>query len=263
MSAPSVFFGLTPLIQEEYETKLGALRDLVTGASATTFANLEAAGSASLPITRGVIEALGSSPEGAEAQKILRAAESKVEDPNLLLQAYEDALDRAYFENLLETIPPNNQENTRFLTFVKKEVDAKNIQTLLRLVRRRDEETAMMGHLILNGYEFGTADLRRLSEASTLEELVERLKEFRLYNDLKTELDALAEGGSLADVQVALTRSLADFAQRFAYSNPLSVLPIINYFMRKNLEVRNLRAIARGKQAGLSEEEIERLLVVI
>ena len=50
--------GLTPLIQEEYETKLEALQELVSGTRNTTFENLHAAGSTSLPITRGVIEAL-------------------------------------------------------------------------------------------------------------------------------------------------------------------------------------------------------------
>lgn len=37
--------GLTPLIQEEYETKLKALQELVSGAKPTTAANLDAAGS--------------------------------------------------------------------------------------------------------------------------------------------------------------------------------------------------------------------------
>ena len=55
--------GLTPLIQEEYETKLEALRDLLTGTNPTTVANLDAAGSSSLPITRGVIEALREEPD--------------------------------------------------------------------------------------------------------------------------------------------------------------------------------------------------------
>lgn len=50
--------GLTPLIQEEYETKLTALQGLVTGAQPTSVENLEAAGSNAMPITRGVIEAL-------------------------------------------------------------------------------------------------------------------------------------------------------------------------------------------------------------
>jgi integrating conjugative element protein (TIGR03755 family) len=55
--------GLTPLIQEEYDTKLQALRDLITGSRNTTADNLNAAGSTSLPITRGVIEALRDEPD--------------------------------------------------------------------------------------------------------------------------------------------------------------------------------------------------------
>lgn len=50
--------GLTPLIQEEYETKLKHIQDLVTGNKPTSFENLQAAGTNALPITRGVIEAL-------------------------------------------------------------------------------------------------------------------------------------------------------------------------------------------------------------
>jgi integrating conjugative element protein (TIGR03755 family) len=55
--------GLTPVIQEEYEAKLKALQELVSGAKPTTIANLQAAGSAALPITRGVIEALRDEPD--------------------------------------------------------------------------------------------------------------------------------------------------------------------------------------------------------
>jgi len=55
--------GLTPMIQEEYVIKVKALQALVSGAKPTTLANLEEAGSASLPITRGVIEALRDEPD--------------------------------------------------------------------------------------------------------------------------------------------------------------------------------------------------------
>jgi integrating conjugative element protein (TIGR03755 family) len=80
--------GLTPLIQEEYETKLEALRNLVAGTSATTFANLEAAGSASLPITRGVIEALRDEPDQDILARRLASevALSSVMEKALLLQ---------------------------------------------------------------------------------------------------------------------------------------------------------------------------------
>lgn len=55
--------GLTPLIQEEYETKLAHLQELIAGNRPLSFENLLAAGSASLPITRGVIEALRDEPD--------------------------------------------------------------------------------------------------------------------------------------------------------------------------------------------------------
>ncbi|WP_458861019.1 integrating conjugative element protein [Pectobacterium brasiliense] len=55
--------GLTPVIQDEYDTKLEALQELISGTRNTTFENLREAGSASLPITRSVIEALRDEPD--------------------------------------------------------------------------------------------------------------------------------------------------------------------------------------------------------
>ena len=80
--------GLTPVIQEEYETKLQALQELVTGARPTTLANLDAAGNSSLPITRGVIEALRDEPDQDVLGRRLasEAALSSVLEKALLLQ---------------------------------------------------------------------------------------------------------------------------------------------------------------------------------
>jgi integrating conjugative element protein (TIGR03755 family) len=80
--------GLTPVIQEEYETKLQVLQELVTGARSTTPTNLDAAGSNSLPITRGVIEALRDEPDQDVLGKRLasEAALSSVLEKALLLQ---------------------------------------------------------------------------------------------------------------------------------------------------------------------------------
>ncbi len=50
--------GLTPLIQETYDTKLKALQELLSGSKTLSLENLNAASSNSLPITRGVIAAL-------------------------------------------------------------------------------------------------------------------------------------------------------------------------------------------------------------
>ncbi|MFJ5299189.1 integrating conjugative element protein [Pseudomonas sp. NPDC088368] len=50
--------GLTPLIQESYDSKLKALNDMLSGSKPATAENLALASSDSLPVTRGVVEAL-------------------------------------------------------------------------------------------------------------------------------------------------------------------------------------------------------------
>lgn len=80
--------GLTPLIQAEYDTKLKALQDLISGTSATTPDNLQAAGSDALPITRGVVEALRDEPDQTVLTQRLASevALSSVLEKALLLQ---------------------------------------------------------------------------------------------------------------------------------------------------------------------------------
>lgn len=55
--------GLTPLIHEEYEAKLEALHELISGSKPPSTENLNLAGSNSMPITRGVITALRDEPD--------------------------------------------------------------------------------------------------------------------------------------------------------------------------------------------------------
>jgi integrating conjugative element protein (TIGR03755 family) len=62
-SSATAGVGLTPLIQEEYEEKLELLQELISGAKLPNSENLSAAGSSSMPITRGVITALRDEPD--------------------------------------------------------------------------------------------------------------------------------------------------------------------------------------------------------
>src|SRR5258708_7556357 len=85
-STPGV--GLSPIIQQEYTTRLQAIQDLVTGNNPTTPTNLAAAGSDALPITRAVIEALRDEPDQDLLGKRLASevALSSVLEKALLLQ---------------------------------------------------------------------------------------------------------------------------------------------------------------------------------
>ncbi len=80
--------GLTPLIQEEYDIKIKALQGLLGGTKTLTAANLDAASSNSLPVTRAVIEALRDEQDQDVLGKRLASevALSSVMEKALLLQ---------------------------------------------------------------------------------------------------------------------------------------------------------------------------------
>jgi integrating conjugative element protein (TIGR03755 family) len=80
--------GLTPLIQEEYDTKIKALQGLLSGSKAMNATNLDAASSNSLPVTRAVIEALRDEQDQDVLGKRLASevALSSVMEKALLLQ---------------------------------------------------------------------------------------------------------------------------------------------------------------------------------
>ena len=153
--------GLTPVIQEEYETKLQVLQELVTGTRPTTPANFDAAGSSSLPITRGVIEALRDEPDQDVLGKRLasEAALSSVLEKALLLQ-------RTLFTGKKE---PNVAANELAVRAVDQENSAleqeiNNLKTELELRRTLAGNSAMA---IIQRHSTRAAGSRGIFEGDT------------------------------------------------------------------------------------------------
>jgi integrating conjugative element protein (TIGR03755 family) len=162
--------GLTPLIQEQYETKLEALRNLVTGTSATTFANLEAAGSASLPITRGVIEALRDEPD----QDILaRRLASEVALSSVLEKAL--LLQRTLLTGRKEPNVAANQLAQQAVThesgLLEREID--NLKTELELRRELANNSPMV---IIQRHGVRAAGSRGIYEGDPIRDRLDRLQ---------------------------------------------------------------------------------------
>lgn len=85
-STPGV--GLTPMVQEEFDARWGPMQELVDGSREPTFENLQAVGSGSLPVTRGVVEALRDEPDKDILSRRLasEAALARTLEKALLLQ---------------------------------------------------------------------------------------------------------------------------------------------------------------------------------
>jgi integrating conjugative element protein (TIGR03755 family) len=162
--------GLTPLIQDEYETKLDTLRELINGSRTTTFENLREAGSTSLPITRGVIEALRDEPD----QDILaRRLASEVALASVLEKAL--LLQRTLLTGKKE---PNVAANSLAVDAVNHESDTldqeiRNLKTELELRRELANNSPMA---IIQRHGTRAAGSRGVFEGDPVPDRLDRLQ---------------------------------------------------------------------------------------
>lgn len=173
------------------------------------------------------------------------------------LAAYEDLLDRVYYEHLLEAVPSTPEPSRLFHNFVRMEVDVVNIKTLLRV--RGIEEGLERQIFIHGGLMLAQEDLRHMMKME-LPALLERLMKAPYYEDLAPYLRE--EEPRIADGIRAMEKWHLKDAATGANLHPLSVLPVLDYLVAKTNEVENIRIIARGKATGLGEDTIRQMLVV-
>ena len=174
------------------------------------------------------------------------------------LAAYEDALAKAYYRNLLESIPPSTEAQVLFRLFVRKEIDNVNVKTLLRLWASRTE--VQRDVFLDGGLETTPAALKAMTGLD-LAALQGRLSEFSFYEAIAPLLPQVPERG-VGYLERELEKLHLREASKHSHQHPLSVLPVLDYIVAKEVEVQNIRIIARGKAAGLTNEEIRDLLVV-
>ena len=177
------------------------------------------------------------------------------------LARYDDVLDKAYYDRLVTTLEASGAKGAReVLEFVRHEIDAVNLLNAARWVAAK-EPGDFSAFVVPGGKDLKVATVVSLSRAKSLSELAEQVGELKRFHDAKAAVEAAARTNRLAPLQAAVTRAhLADI-DRLAHTNPLSLVPILVFLVRKHREVATLRAIARGKAAGLSEERLRELIV--
>jgi V/A-type H+-transporting ATPase subunit C len=176
------------------------------------------------------------------------------------LAPLEDHLDKMLYYDLLGVIEPTNNPERLLRDFVRREVDVTNLKVLLKLKAARIPEERIQKFLFPGGLEFGIDKLRSMGEGT--DSIVSELEKSSMFEDIKLAVERYRVDKRLSELTIALDKALIGKSEKFANFYPLSVLPIINYMIRKKVEVDNIRIIARGKESGLPKKVIEELLVV-
>ena len=224
--------------------------------------DLVPAGSFDADFLRGLVEAptlekffeelKGTIYDAAYAQMGKRASE--ITD----WSAWEDIASRLYYAQLLASIPPTSDANRLMADFVRREIDVLNLKTLLRtwMAKGRFEREIF----IEGGHELKVKDLHDMVGMDR-EALLKDLGEYAVARPILPDLEEVGQTGLGAIIRRVERNRLLQ-AERYSHLQPLSVQPVLDYIIRKDREVQNIRIIARGKESGLSTDVIRDLLVV-
>ena len=192
----------------------------------------------------------------------LPAAYEVYEDEGVLIPL-ENAIDRAFYETLLEGLPSNPEIDSPkglYVDFLQAEVDFRNLRNALRLARSgADVDPAE--YYIEGGKLFDAQSLTQLT--ANMDGLVNAVRDSTYGDDLDSALGTLEDAENLIDFERALDAALLEYADKLSNRYPLSVCPVLSYILAKEREVDNIRAIARGREAGLGPDEIEQELVIL
>jgi V/A-type H+-transporting ATPase subunit C len=173
----------------------------------------------------------------------------------------ENRLEQAYYQFLLSSIPPRSEANQLFLDFIREEIDITNIKTLL-MTKYESVEPSRITPMILTGGTISQNTMERLINAVDFQHFLEELHSLPEYQTIQDSLGSIQQTNSLSHIIRILEKNHLTKATQKSYLHPLSVLPILDFFIRKRIEVENLRILARAKEKGLTEQTIKELMVI-
>ena len=192
----------------------------------------------------------------------LAAAFEVYEDTGTLV-ALENAADRAFYETLLAGMPDMVEGDSPvglYLEFLRAEIDFRNLRNALRIARS-GADLDPSEYYIDGGRLFDADEVRQL--AGNMNQLVEHIRQSPYGDDLDEALDTLEDAANLIQFEHALDAALLEYSDKLSNRYPLSVCPVLSYVLAKEREVDNIRAIARGREAGLEPDDIEQELVML
>lgn len=177
-----------------------------------------------------------------------------------LLTPIENAIDRAYYEGLFVTSDAQMGPLELYREFLQAEIDFRNILNGLRIARSgADIDPAE--YFIEGGQLFARSEIN--SYVSDADQLIAQIRESRYEDDIAGAIDALEGQDGLSAFEHALEEALLSYSDRLSHVYPLSVCPVLAYILAKEREVDNIRAIAHGKETGLTRATIESELVML
>ncbi|MBI4452918.1 ATP synthase A1 subunit C [Candidatus Woesearchaeota archaeon] len=173
----------------------------------------------------------------------------------------ENTLDQYYYKDMIKFSNALPKEGALFRDFLLKEVEILNILTLLRLKKAQFKKDSVKIFIISSGNKSRDAWILELASADGLEQLSKTFNRTEYKDVVAKGIEEFNRTNSLIGFEISLYKHLLKRSVLFVHQHPLSVDTILGYMFAKDIEVRNLKMLVKGKQLGLPEQFIENQLI--
>ena len=176
------------------------------------------------------IPELVSALEGTRFFKDLNAALERIPDMKTTARM-EDALDKAHYRHVLSSLSGRSPSTKLFRDFVRREIDMRNVITLLRVKFAFDSENVevtpddMYRH---GGKELDMETLSSLHNMPGQKQLLSALEKYSFHDVITAHASQALENHSPREIIRELEAHHRRGTGSFAVRNPLSILPIIH-----------------------------------
>ena len=178
---------------------------------------------------------------------------------NGILGSIEDVLVKEYYKNLLASISSSDRPTQIFRTYIKTCIDLKNVETVLKFKADGITGDVVVEYWIPGGTEVDEKVMSQLAAAQDIQAAVNEMQQLRMYSEIK---DSLSQDSTILDVVGVINKYRVELANKVGHMYPLSVIPVVDYMIHKENEVRNIRMIAHGTDSGLDRDTMKKLLVI-
>ncbi|MBI5389061.1 V-type ATPase subunit [Candidatus Woesearchaeota archaeon] len=197
--------------------------------------------------------------------EIVEAAYKTFEQEHHLIDI-ENALDQWYYKRMLTFMQRIEGRATFFKRFLFKEIEVRNLLTLLRLKKENMNLDNIRKYLFL--FKGKTSEERKHNMelekliAVDLEKIDKTILDKKFAAALRKGAQHFMQTRSLLEMEKEMQKYLLDFSGLLQHQHPLSVDVILGYMLAKEIEVKNIKTVAKCKLLGFDEQFIASQIVV-
>lgn len=200
--------------------------------------------------TKEMITKLQQTPLSEYSSKFEGTVYSKLSFNKPLAEMERD-IDFLYYKEVLSAALQTDSKNASVLkTYIKSEIDVRNILTILRCKKYGIEN--VLDHVIPIGHEVPEWKLKNLAEARDVEGVLDLLTdtEYKFLSELR---EKYSETKSLFIFEKALKKYLLDLVRKLAILHPYTSAKALYYILLREKEVSDILGIYEAKKEEFDE----------